>query len=180
MHTPEFLSKILSYDPEKGTFSYLTATEDMFPNAKFPHVICASWNAKNAGQLAFTTRGTNGYLLGSVMGERMFAHRVAWALHMGRWPEHYIDHINGNRKDNRISNLREATHGQNLCNQGAYANNTSGYKGVSWNRVNKRWQAKIRVNSKLLHVGEFTCPKEAHNAYCEAAKKHHGEFANGG
>lgn len=91
-----------------------------------------------------------------------------------------IDHINGNGLDNRRGNLRLASKSQNSKNRPLYANNTSGYKGVSWAKTVKKWRAEIRVNGQGIYLGIFDTPEEAHAAYCEAAKKYHGEFANFG
>lgn len=88
------------------------------------------------------------------------------------------DHIDGNGLNNQRSNLRIATHSQNGKNRGKCNNNTSGFKGVSWNKKNKRWQANIKINGKRKYLGEFTSKELAHIAYCEACTKYHGEFAN--
>jgi hypothetical protein len=88
-----------------------------------------------------------------------------------------IDHIHGNKLDNRKSQLRFATNSQNNHNQGVRANNTSGFKGVTWHTLQNKWNAKIRLNNKLVHLGSFTTAEAAHQAYCEAANRMHGEFA---
>ncbi len=85
------------------------------------------------------------------------------------------DHINGNGLDNRRCNLRPATASQNRCNRGKQSNNTSGYKGVCWDR--KKWRAYIGVNGKRIHLGLFDNIKDAARAYNEAALKYHKEFA---
>lgn len=87
-----------------------------------------------------------------------------------------IDHINGNTLDNRKVNLRICTIGQNATNQAKRRSNTSGYKGVTWHKQDKLWQAQIMVNYKRIFLGLFEDPKEAHKAYCDASKKYHGEF----
>jgi hypothetical protein len=93
-------------------------------------------------------------------------------------PKNYIDHINGNRSDNRFSNLREATHAQNRAN--SKHTNKIGLKGVGlikWIPEGKRrWRAQITHNKKVIHLGCFHTKEEAHLAYCDAAKKLHGEF----
>lgn len=89
----------------------------------------------------------------------------------------YCDHINGNGLDNRRANLRLATSSQNGANRRRASNNSSGYKGVSWNRVTGKWQAMIRVNKRQINLGSYATPEAAHQAYCEAAQKHFGEFA---
>lgn len=89
-----------------------------------------------------------------------------------------IDHINGNRLDNRRENLRLATNSQNAMNQGKRKNNTSGFKGVSWHKPNKKWLAHIRLNSKTIHLGLYTTRELAYAAYCDACVKLHGEFAH--
>lgn len=88
-----------------------------------------------------------------------------------------VDHINGNRLDNRISNLRLCTHAENGKNQSLSRRNTTGYKGVKQASPN-RWQARIRVDGELLHLGLFKTKYEAAKAYNEAALRYHGRFAN--
>jgi hypothetical protein len=88
-----------------------------------------------------------------------------------------VDHINGNTLDNRKKNLRICTIGQNATNQAKRRSNTSGYKGVTWHKQDKLWQAQIMVNYKHIFLGLYEDPKEAYNAYCEASKKYHGEFS---
>jgi len=98
----------------------------------------------------------------------------------GRWPAKYLDHINGIRNDNRLCNLREATQTENTRNQGKQKTNTSGLKGAGWHKGQKKWVAKIRIGTTDKWLGTFSSKEEAHAAYCEAAKKYHGEFANYG
>ena len=88
------------------------------------------------------------------------------------------DHINQDRLDNRRSNLRPATRNQNRHNQGKYRNNASGFKGVCWHKHIKKWAAYIRVGGKRIHLGYYTNKLEAAEAYNEAARKYHGEFAH--
>lgn len=112
-----------------------------------------------------------------VAGRQYLAHRLIWWLHYGVWPA-YIDHVNGNRADNRIANLREATGTQNLYNRGAMSNNKCGLKGACFRAKTNLWRAQICVNGVDIHLGSgFHTAEEAHAAYCRAAVKYHGEFA---
>jgi len=95
----------------------------------------------------------------------------------GFWPFGEIDHINGNRSDNRLCNLREATHQQNCMNRSRALNNKSGYVGVSWHSKGNKWQAHISVAGKSIYLGLFENVEDAHNARIEAAKKAYGAFA---
>lgn len=88
-----------------------------------------------------------------------------------------VDHINGDRLDNRKCNLRICSPAQNSVNRGKNKNNKSGYKGVCWDSNAEKWRAYINVNYKKVHLGLFTCPIEAARRYNEAAIKHHGDFA---
>lgn len=88
-----------------------------------------------------------------------------------------IDHINRDSLDNRRQNFRLSTNSQNLANRGPQANNTSGYKGVTWDRSHCRWAAQIKVNMKHISLGRFKDIREAAKAYNDAAKKYFGEFA---
>lgn len=105
------------------------------------------------------------------------AHRVAWALHYGWWPQTFLDHANGDPTDNRIANIREASPLQNRANSKKQMRNTSGYKGVVWNKARKKWQAEIGARGKLKYLGLFPTAEGAHAAYTRAAVKLFGEFA---
>lgn len=88
-----------------------------------------------------------------------------------------VDHINGNRADNRRSNLRFATASQNQWNRGLQKNNKSGFKGVAIHLATGKWQAVIRYKGKAKALGLFDNPEDAHEAYCVEANRLHGEFA---
>ncbi len=109
-------------------------------------------------------------------GKRFMEHRVVYAIHTGEMPE-FIDHINGNKTDNRIENLRPATHAENMRNRKAYKNNKLGLKGVSQDSKNS-FNATIHVDGKPINLGNYDTPEKAYAAYCQAAKLYHGKFAN--
>lgn len=89
----------------------------------------------------------------------------------------FVDHINGNKLDNRRSNIRICNGAENRRNVGLRKNNISGYKGVYFAKPKGFFTAQITFENKKIHLGCFTCPIEAARAYNEAAKKYHGEFA---
>ena len=103
-------------------------------------------------------------------------YHVVWVIHHGVWPNR-LDHKNRNPLDDRIENLRECTHSQNQANRSKHSTNTSGYKGVSWNKQRAMWMAMISINSKNKNLGYFATPKRAHEAYMKAAQERWGEFA---
>ena len=92
----------------------------------------------------------------------------------------FTDHVNGDSLDNRRVNLREATPSQNQCNQGLRKDNTSGYKGVCFDKSKGLWSARIKVNGERVNLGRFKTPEEAYEVYCNAAEKYHREFKNCG
>ena len=118
------------------------------------------WNAKHAGKQAFTANHVSGYKHGLILRKPYLAHRLIYALKHGEWPN-YIDHINGDRIDNRLTNLRSVTRTQNSCNARKPTINTSGHIGVSWNARDMRWTAYITLNRKRKALGNFVNFDEA-------------------
>ncbi len=159
MITLEYLKSIVDYDPETGIFR---------------------WRVKRSNVPAGTVVGKGGkawYKQAGIDGKLYLLHRLAWFYMHGVWPANDIDHINGDRHDNRIANLREATRAQNLLNKGKRANNTSGYKGVTWNKRRQKWVAQIARGGEHYGLGYFASAEEAYAAYVAAAARLHGEFA---
>ena len=110
-------------------------------------------------------------------GRRYLAHRLAWLFMTGKWPRHFIDHRDGNPKNNRFSNLRQATHSQNQQNSTGKRGTIAGLKGVIWVPARCKWQAKIFHGGKQHYLGLCGTPEAAHKAYRAAAIKHFGKFA---
>lgn len=106
-------------------------------------------------------------------GKIIYLHRLL----LNPLDEEYVDHINGNGLDNRRCNIRVCTHSQNAANAQLSKNNTSHYKGVTWDIGHNKWRAQIRLNRKTIYLGLYTIPAEAALAYDVAAKKIFREFA---
>ena len=120
---------------------------------------------------------SNGYLETRFQGKPYKVHRVVWAIHHGRDPGQFqIDHINGNREDNRINNLRLVTCSQNICNTRTRSDNTSGVKGVSWHKGKKKWRAEITKDG-LTCVQHYHDKNHAIAARVLAEYRLHGEYA---
>jgi hypothetical protein len=128
------------------------------------------WNTRYAGKQAFTA-DRQGYKTGSIHNRVYQAHRVIWAMHHGRWPQGQIDHINGDRSDNRIENLREVDAFLNSQNAKRRADNTSGTAGVTFFKGRNQWTARICVNGRKHHLGYFPSAEDAAAARKEAEIK---------
>lgn len=163
MLTQERLKELVSYDPEIGKFTWIQTRG----------------HQALAGQVVEGTRLKNGYLSVGVDNKSYLYHRLIWLYETGRFPPQDLDHIDGNRSNNRTSNLREATRQQNLQNQKVRSNNLSGFKGVHFfkrTKLVKPWVAMITINGKCKNLGYFRTKEEAHAAYCKAAQDNFGEF----
>ena len=139
------------------------------------------WKEKGRGRRSTVGNVMDiGYLrvwIGSKRAGRSYqVHRLIWLLVTGRWPKGEIDHIDGDRANNRWANLRRAAHFENSANMPMHKDNSTGYKGV-FPAPNNRFKAQIMTRGKKISLGSFGSAKEAHAAYVVAAKKYHGEFA---
>jgi len=122
----------------------------------------------------------HGYLQVTIDKKSYRVHRLIYLMHFGQLPE-FLDHIDNNKLNNKIDNLRPATKIQNAHNQTLSKNNTSGIKGVYWEKERNKWRAQIRIkDSKVKFFGRFEDIELAKIAVMNARKEHHGEFANHG
>lgn len=128
---------------------------------------------------AGTRKSHDGYTKIGFNGQEYPAHRLIWWVVYGELPRGFIDHVNGDKSDNRLCNLRLATDAENKRNVGKRTHNTSGFKGVTWDKANNKWLAHATLNGKGHHLGRFASAEEAANAYRDFAKKHHGDFFKG-
>ena len=162
--TAEYVRSILAYDPNTGIFRWKNRSD-----------VSACANQRFGKVAGFADK--DGYTVIQIWTRRYCAHRLAWLVTTGAWPAKDIDHINGDRRDCRLANLREATRQQNLRNMKLRPNNKSGFKWVSWSKATKSWKAQIRDGNTNLYLGSFKTREEAHATACEAARKLHKEFA---
>ena len=158
----EDLISDINYTPETGEFHWISARPKVKVGGK------AGYLKKNKG-----------YVYIEYKGKCYPAHRLAWFYVNKEFPIEQIDHINGDRSDNRIGNLRAATNSQNRAN--SKTTNQYGLKGVRklpWvKEIRKCWQAQITHNKKTIYLGCYHTKEEAHNAYVIAAKNLHGCFS---
>jgi len=123
------------------------------------------------------TKQSNGYSYVVVDGKKILTHRVMFLFCNGYLPD-FIDHIDGNKSNNKIENLRQATRAENGHNRQVYSNNKSGIKNVTWIERLKKWSVKLTVNKKRIHIGSFDDLELAELVAIEARNKYHGVFAN--
>ncbi len=116
----------------------------------------------------------NGYLCTQLLKCNLKVHRVIWFIEHGCWPQEEIDHIDGNKLNNVISNLRDVPKIINSQNKRKVnANNTSGLLGVSWHKASKKWSANIGSKGVSFHLGLFDTKEQAHAAYIESKRQLH-------
>lgn len=171
MITQQTLKAILNYCQETGVFTWLFLEIDSTKSKSIRYQ--KTWNSRFAGKVAGTIHH-EGYIQITIEGNRYMAHRLAWLYMYGAFPKDHIDHINGNRSDNTLYNLREATNAQNLQNQRMpSSNNKSGFLGVSLCKLRNKYQAVIMVSGKYKHLGYYDTPEEAHEVYLDAKRENH-------
>jgi hypothetical protein len=160
----EVVFAALDYCPETGFFTWKRRGDK--PN---------NWNALFAGKQAGVKDGS--YIYITLNYQRIGAHRIAILFATGAWPSYFVDHINGNGHDNRVSNIREADHRQNSMNRKVSRSSTTGITGVQQARRGKPWQAKIMVEGKRIWLGSFDTQEEAIAARRHGEEKYFGSYA---
>lgn len=168
------LCSLLDYNPATGALVFKERTPESWPERTIigkprkysAERLCRQFNATYAGRPALASKG-NGYGVGTLLGKKVSSHRVIWKMVTGREPA-YIDHINGDRSDNRWSNLRSVDRSQNAKNLACYKNNKSGRMGVNWHKPSGKWAAYISSGGKHVHLGLFDDWEEAVSARSKA------------
>ena len=166
--TPADLRRLLRYDAETGGLTWLPRSSADVPSGKAKEAL--RWNSRYAGRSAFTAPNNGGYLSGAVFKRPLLAHVVGWTIHYGAWPRGVLDHIDGDRLNNRISNLRDVSVAENARNVRLPITNSSGRIGVSYNRRDKLWTAYIGVRGRNRVLGNFKRFDDAVSARSDAEK----------
>lgn len=156
--TQDQLKELLYYNPETGEFTWIKARSNRIP----------------VGKIAGFNLGR--YRAIEINGQSYLVHRLAWLYTTGSWPVDQIDHKDGDRGNNKFSNLRQATHSQNSMNCKKYANNSTGVKGVRWSKRSNQYIATIMVRNKSIHLGCYHSISLAKIAYQSASSFYHRDF----
>lgn len=159
------LRKRLSYDQSTGVLTWLPrAIEDFGVGKRSPSHIANQWNSRCAGKPAFNYLGARGYLTGTLDGKIFYAHHVIWKWMIGENPFGEIDHIDGDRANNRWCNLRCCTTQDNARNRGIHPKNKTGFPGVQWRDDFGKYIAMITINYKTEYLGSFDSLEDAIDA----------------
>lgn len=155
---------VVSYCPDSGVFTWKWRAGDRRK--------LQTWNSRFAGK---PCAGVNdeGYLTIRINEKVYLAHRLAWLVSYGEVPAGMLDHINRNRLDNRVANLRVVTHFQNMQNRKMQRNNKSGFRGVSWDGKYGKWRARINAEGKCINLGYFDSPEKASFEFEKARVLYH-------
>ena len=164
------IRQLLSYEPDTGCMYWKPRTPELCEptKANSAETVCSIFNARWAGQPALRRLDQVGYLGGRLLKKIVKTHRIAWAIHYGEWPE-VIDHINGNRADNRIVNLRSVTHKDNAINRVIGEAGNGSDVGLVKTAAGS-WAAWVRVENRYLQLGTFPTKAEAIAARNAAVK----------
>jgi hypothetical protein len=163
----DFINKVLTYNQETGVFTW---------NVRVAQRIKIGVMAGSVSK----SKNYTGYLKIKVLGKSYLAHRLAWLITYGKFPQKMIDHIDGNKLNNSIKNLREVTRKENMQNTKLRKDNTSGFNGVYFNSQRKKWVAYVTEDKKMKYLGIFKKKEDAISKRIEADEligfhKNHGK-----
>ncbi|MFQ6183638.1 HNH endonuclease signature motif containing protein [Sinorhizobium meliloti] len=150
------VNSVLGYEAESGLLFWKERPRSMFTTEGSWKI----WNARFAGKEAFTSF-KDGYKRGCIFYRHVRAHRVAWMLSHGVWPSGEIDHIDGDRANNKLENLRDVPGAENRKNARRPRNNISGVVGVSWRKDTRKWSARVKIGGRVKCLGDFKSFDEA-------------------
>jgi len=170
-----FLRECLDYEPNTGTVLWKHRPRSHFSS----EAAFQTHDRHKAGTVAGGVDSSTGYRVVGLCRKLFYAHRVAWALHHGEWPNGVIDHIDGDRLNNALSNLRVVTQFENARNASIGRNNTSGAVGVSFDKRSGKWRARVMHQYREVYSGLFAS-KEAAIAARAAKAKDYGFHENNG
>ena len=166
----DVLTELLSYDADSGLLTWKTRPVSMFQAGRHTAAhTCARWNATFAGKVALNAKHGAGYRHGNLLSRNALAHRAIWKLVTDEDPDE-IDHIDGDRSNNRWVNLRAVSSSENSRNVAVGKRNTSGHLGVRRNRRGN-WQAFITTSAGMVCLGSFANINEAVAARKAAERK---------
>lgn len=163
------LKSVLSYCPDTGIFTWLRRSD-----------VGPSWNGRYPGKVAGGVRkNADGreYLSIAINGRSFQAHRLAWLYITGEWPSDIVDHVDGDGLNNRFENLRAADKSTNGANARLSKRNTTGFKGVCFDKSRERFIASITFEGRQRFLGYYDTAEEAHASYMSAAEYYFGAFA---
>lgn len=160
MITHKRLLEVILYDPETGRFVWRRTL-----------------SSKGVSGRVAGSKRSDGYISIRIDQRRYYAHRLAWFYQFGVWPSELLDHVNHDPSDNRIANLREASHAENVYNGCGPKPGQSGFRGVVWHSRDRVWQARIRRDGHRVSLGTYRTASDAANAYDIEARRLHGRFA---
>lgn len=172
--SPRILRRLLDYNPSTGELTWRRRPVWMFaehPRSGSRACTARMWNSRYAGKPALYTTDTQGYKLGRILVNKQMAHRVIMAMVNDEWPPEQVDHINGIRGDNRLSNLRTVTAVENCKNKRITRRNSSGRMGVCRVRKTGKWRSSITEGGRVHFLGSFHKKQDAIAARIAAEKR---------
>lgn len=158
--TQEIVKELLHYDPDTGKLFWKPRESKWFKSGKRQSNSCSIWNNKYALKEAGCLSTYDNYLKIRILGKSYQLHRIIWLYIHGYWPDE-IDHKNGKRDENTLTNIRNVSHQINMLNTMKQINNTSGHNGIVFHRMSRKFQAQIQYKNKNHYLGLFENLEEA-------------------